>query len=482
MRSKLIRPSLALFALATLLGAGAQTDRVAWLEQHAVPIATIDPAVEDFSDLEPLVDAIGDATIVQLGESSHGAGATFSGKVRLIKFLHQRMGFDVVVWESGMYDLSKTNAALRDGDDPIAAGRLGVFGIWSGVEEVAPLWEYAAASWSGDRPLEMAGYDMQFSGSAGSGYFDELAEFVAAVDDEELAQRTTALVATADAGYEGFGAFNTARWEEVARLRDAGVTGEEQSAALAEWGEANRARLSPTSADLDVYRTALDELLELLDNPAFADAHSAVDLDFMRHTVINARGFGTSIYERSAIDAPTEGPEQLVWQNRGWNRRDTRNADIMRWFVEERYAGRKVIIWAHNGHIMNAYYKHDWTELIQEPQLDGMKPVGVFLDEMYGDDVYTIGFTAYEGSAPFGGGGEVVGPAPEGSLEHALHTLGHPHAFLDFRQLDDQPNHWRRQPSTMAIRGYMPEELPDWTRVVDAMFFNDVMTPSQRIQ
>jgi erythromycin esterase len=71
-------------------------------------VATIDPAVKDFTDLEPLVNAIGDATIVQLGESSHGAGAAFSAKVRLIRFLHQRMGFDAVVWESGMSGRSQS--------------------------------------------------------------------------------------------------------------------------------------------------------------------------------------------------------------------------------------------------------------------------------------------------------------------------------------------------------------------------------------
>lgn len=133
---------------------------------------------------------------------------------------------------------------------------------------------------------------------------------------------------------------------------------------------------------------------------------------------------------------------------------------------------------------MNAYYAADWMSLSLDPQPGGMKPVGVFLDERFGDDVYTIGFTAYAGTQRNQGGpGESpVGPAPAGSLEHDLHTLGLAHAFLDFRQLDSQPDHWLRQPSTMAIRGYMPELLPDWTRVVDAVFFNDVMTPSQRIE
>ena len=94
--------------------------------------------------------------------------------------------------------------------------------------------------------------------------------------------------------------------------------------------------------------------------------------------------------------------------------------------------------------------------------------------------MYSIGFTAYEGSQGSSGRRSTsfrFRRLPEGSLEADLHALGHPHLFIDFRQLDDQPEHWLRQPSRMAIRGYMSEELPDWTRVVDAMFFNDAMTP-----
>src|SRR5512134_2516506 len=77
-----------------------------WIAGHAVAVRTIDAADEDFRDLDPLIDAIGTARVVQLGEPTHGAGGSFAAKVRLIKFLHQRMGFDVLAWESGLYDVN----------------------------------------------------------------------------------------------------------------------------------------------------------------------------------------------------------------------------------------------------------------------------------------------------------------------------------------------------------------------------------------
>jgi len=61
-----------------------------------------------------------------------------------------------------------------------------------------------------------------------------------------------------------------------------------------------------------------------------------------------------------------------------------------------------------------------------------------------------------------------------------LRRLGHPHVFLDFRH--HRRDHRRRRPIRMAVRGYKNEELPDWTRVIDVVFFNDVMTPGTLLQ
>ena len=79
---------------------------------RTVAFHTIDASNEDFSDLEPLVKLIGSSRVVQLSENNHGEGSSFRARSRMIKFLHQRMQFDVIVFESPFGALRDVNDAL----------------------------------------------------------------------------------------------------------------------------------------------------------------------------------------------------------------------------------------------------------------------------------------------------------------------------------------------------------------------------------
>lgn len=46
-------------------------------------VRSIDPADTDYSDLEALKSAIGNARIIMLGEQTHGEGSTYLAKTRL---------------------------------------------------------------------------------------------------------------------------------------------------------------------------------------------------------------------------------------------------------------------------------------------------------------------------------------------------------------------------------------------------------------
>ena len=59
---------------------------------------------ENFEDIKCLKQYLTGKNLVQLGESSHSTKEYNLIKVRLIKFLHEEMGFDVIAFESGFFE------------------------------------------------------------------------------------------------------------------------------------------------------------------------------------------------------------------------------------------------------------------------------------------------------------------------------------------------------------------------------------------
>jgi erythromycin esterase len=91
--------------------------------------------------------------------------------------------------------------------------------------------------------------------------------------------------------------------------------------------------------------------------------------------------------------------------------------------VDNLYAGKKVMVWAHNSHIAHdasAVSEWDWNNM------------GKWIFGHYGSQVYTIGLYMYQGSAAWNGGTVyTIPPAPDDSVEGLLHAAGDPYVFLD---------------------------------------------------
>ena len=456
-----------------------------WIASNAVEVRSIDAADENFRDLEPLIDSIGTARVVQLGEPSHGAGSSFAAKVRLIKFLHQRMGFDVVVWESGLGDVRWTQAGLRAGHDAVAAAQQGILKIWSASDEVRPLFEYAKASQAGTRPLEMAGFDMQVTApDTAERFAAELRAFVGALRDPGLLRRAHRLANRLLAASNAMHAYTTALIGKRSALSEAAQSGAALTDAMAEWESGEGARLRPKKESLDLLRNAAAGLLTLVesDRAAFEQVHAAVYVTFIERALQNLRDDGTNAYASFGPERPGGGtgyvPSLAVE-----NRRDAGNADNLRWLIQKRYRGRKLIVWAHNVHVMNAYYADDWRRVYLDPRPRTMKPSGVFLNDWLRDGVYTIAFTTYAGedgwvAAP----ASPIAPAAMDTLESRLHRLGKPYLFLDFRALDATPGHPLQTPQPLRFPKYDTNTLADPTKAVDAIFYIDRMMPVTAIK
>lgn len=73
-----------------------------WLRTNARALRTLDPDDPDDADLEPLLDIVGDARVVAIGESMHRVHEFFQLRHRILRFLVRRAGFTALVMESGV--------------------------------------------------------------------------------------------------------------------------------------------------------------------------------------------------------------------------------------------------------------------------------------------------------------------------------------------------------------------------------------------
>ena len=89
---------LAAVLAAALTACAPAPDVPAWIADRAAPLATADPAAP-LDDLEPLRRSVGDAQVVGLGESVHGAAELTTLKHRALRLLVEQMGFRTVAWE-----------------------------------------------------------------------------------------------------------------------------------------------------------------------------------------------------------------------------------------------------------------------------------------------------------------------------------------------------------------------------------------------
>ena len=404
------------------------------LRPYAIAVRSIEPTDEDYSDLMPLIDRIGDSRVVVLGEATHNEGTTSRAKARLVRFLHRKMGFDVLAWESGFVQSYGMNEALRNADVPLDEAKSYLMsGGWAAEEAVHSVFEYARDCWSScRRPLVMAGFDTGRPHKARQYFLQFLTELVSRAPALSLSQEEWLLIdALVSRGY-GFISHEVPDEEQRQRQRD-----------------------------------VLDHLLERLraKRPALLNVLSQRDL---------------LLAERFVQDALTS--EHIKALSGALERnyaRDRAMAHTLRWLLDVLYPDRKIIVWAATAHFIRN------SSLITNSEHDDWYAVdweaGNHVYPFLQDDLYTIAFTAYAGSYGhiFAQGSrasevEVMDAAPSGSFEAAAHELGIEYLFVDLRSAPR--SHPLKEEFTSVSLGRFINSAP-WSQIVDAFFFIDKAEP-----
>lgn len=349
-------------------------DWASWIQANHFPIRSTSATDTNFDDLQFLKDVIGDRRLVQLGESGHGVAEFDSVKVRLIQFLHQQMGFDVIAFESSLYECFRADEQVG----ALVADSLMkhcILDVWH-ADETLPLFDYIKAARGTSRPLILAGIDTQFTTAYRTARPGELRELLGLVDpvvaeeayalDTELLRLVALDPDTRRAEIAGKVASMTAAYERIADLID-----REQE------------RLERALPSRPLFPRVMGRAMR------------------MAPSLVRSLASG-GYWEYVTI-------------------RDEGMADNVTWLRERLYPGRKILVWAHNYHI-----QHDATEI--SPSVT----MGYHLSRRHREDLYTVGLFMYWGQAT-GVDHEthdVTAPLPN-SLEALLGRTTPPASFVD---------------------------------------------------
>ena len=414
---------------------GDREAHIAWLSANAVPIRSIDPSrqSDDFKDLEPIRRAIGNSRVVILGEQSHGDGSTFLAKARLIKFLHQRMGFDVLAWEAGLFNAHDMDTAVRDASVPLdqASGR-GLYPMWAMSAQVAPVFEYARSVASTSRPLEMIGVDHQFSGAGPSRLVPAVIAFFDQADTTILPQQFRST------------------WRSDVRAVFS--------------GDAKPADIRGVADKWRVLITVLDGARSTLER-----AHGSQNVALMR------RSLDAALTSFEGLARMRESGGRFVTADN--NFRDQWMGETLAWLANERYKGRRIIVWAAAFHALR-----EPSAITLDSAADfsykGIVTMGQVAHAALGNAVYTIAFTSADGAAGRTGDQPTpLAPPDRGSLEDMLTATGRRFLFLNLRGLPEA--HWLSSPIAANALGNS-SVTTDWTRQFDALVFIRTMFPSTK--
>jgi erythromycin esterase len=363
---------------------------VKWAAAHALPITTLDFDA-GFSDLQPLTSVIATARVVALGEPTHGAHEPLAFRNRLIRFLVEKMGFTGVALESGFTESSAVASFVAGG--PGEAHSVVRDGMTSGKgdfdenrELVQWMRDYNGAATAGRTRIRFYGIDLTAGGRlSGPRRALEFSLAFLSLSDADDADR---IRASLDGGLprlndDEFGSLS----ETALAALNGGI------AAVAAAMAKNRNSLIAHSST-EEYRWALRNL--------------AVARQLARYFQVTT--------PRSNQNMRDAGPAIAA--------RDYAMAENVRWVVDNEGPRGRVIVFAHNNHVMN--WKEDggyWAGMREKPLM-----MGSHLRSSYGKDLLIIATSSMTATAGL--------PSPErleDSIDNTLVRVGIPKMFLDLR-------------------------------------------------
>jgi erythromycin esterase-like protein/adenine/guanine phosphoribosyltransferase-like PRPP-binding protein len=369
---------------------GRTPDPVEVIRRRAIPL-TGNP-----SQYDALLDGIGDARIVLLGEATHGTHEFYRERAYITRRLITEKGFAAVAVEADWPDAYRVNRYVRGtGDDEESVDALAGFGrfptwMWRNAD-VLDFVGWLRSHNDTKKADERAGfygldlYSLRASMQAVLAYLEKV--------DPDAARRAR----TRYACFDQFGE----EIQQYAYATGQGIGPSCEREVVTQLMELHRRRVDYASRD---GRIAADEFFYAAQNARL---------------VRNAEEYYRTMFRGRA---------------ESWNLRDQHMAQTLQElapFLERTRPGARIVVWAHNSHLGDARA----TEMGEGGELN----VGQLVRDRFGAEAVLVGFTTFTGTvtaatdwdAP--AGRRHVRPALAGSYERLFHEAGIPRLLLPLR-------------------------------------------------
>ncbi len=433
----LIRDLRLLVCLGAVLAALVPLPRAAGAASGPEPvrIISINPGHPSDADLDPILEAVGDARIVVLAAATAGDGAAHWARTRIANTLIERAGFSVIVFEAGFYDCRAMNSQFAAGTDASLAPQAGLPEQLAGSGYMQALYRAIWKSYFKPVPTEVAGFDYRHTGKRTARQLPrDLFRYLGNIEPNPLTKPErrkylTVLERLAEAEDAGDDTGIVRSWEQLHELRQV--------------LEANGDGLVEAAGE-SLYQVWTLILSDAIENAkaamAFDGADSALAADNARQALMGQR---------------------------------------LLWLARVQYPDRRIVVFAET---LTAIA--DAGALAVEPDAElaaRYRSAGQIWREAFEGDLYTIAFTSQRGESGWIKGPTL--PVPEaitGSVEARLAKADWPFLFAPLRGISD-PWWQAARPSTMTglDRILMAEDsLPRrqrvcaiWPDQIDAVFF-----------
>jgi erythromycin esterase-like protein len=355
-------------------------------------VAAMAVPLHDAGDFDVLLDRVGDARVVMLGEASHGTHEFYRWRALLARRLITEKGFSFVAVEGDWPACARVDSSVRRRpdapEDPRAA--LAAFDRW-------PTW-----MWANEEVVDFARW---------------LRTHNAGLADEER---------VAFHGLDVYSLWESLR-EILTHLREHDPEGVPTALAAYRCFE-------PHGEDPQEYAISTRFVPRGCEN-------EVVDLLVRLQRQAEADGAGSfGAWQNAEVVAGAERYYRAVLGGGqpSWNVRDRHMDDTLDRLLDHHGPGSKAIVWAHNTHVGDAR--------ATDMSLSGLVNTGQLARERYGpEQVVLVGFGTHSGTVvageAWGAGTQVmsVPPARPGSLEDELHHTAPGAALFTFPR-SEQPD------------------------------------------